>query len=82
MHHYVGSDLVFRRFDTGRKGADARPKTGTLADRWEIFLRYWSYARTTGYGKALHIACRNLFGVDDLMSAGPSLDGYRRVNEQ
>ena len=81
MHHYVGSDLVSAGMTPAEK-AQMYDQSRDLADRWEVFLRYWKYARTTGYGKALHIACRDLFGVDDLMSAAPSLDGYRRVNEQ
>ena len=81
MHHYVGSDLVSAGM-TPAEQARMYDQSRDPADRWDIFLRYWQYARTTGYGKALHIACRDLFGVDDLMSAAPSLDGYRRVNEQ
>ena len=81
MHHYVGSDLVSAGL-TPTEQAQMYDQNRDLADRWEIFLRYWRYARTTGYGKALHIACRDLFGVDDLMSAAPSLAGYQRVNEQ
>ena len=81
MHHYVGSDLVSAGM-TPAEQAQMYDQSRDLADRWDLFLSYWKYARTTGYAKALHIACRDLFGVDDLMSAAPSLDGYRRVNEQ
>jgi hypothetical protein len=81
MHHYVGSDL-FSAGMTPDEQAQMYDQSRDPADRWSIFLRYWQYARTTGYGKALHIACRDLFSVDDLMTAAPSLDGYRRVNEQ
>ena len=81
MHHYVGSDLVSAGM-TPDEQALMYDQSRDLADRWDVFLSYWKYARTTGYGKALHIACRDLFGVDDLMSAAPSLDGCRRVNEQ
>lgn len=81
MHHYVGSDLVSAGM-TPAEQARMYDQERDPAERWAIFLRYWEYAKTTGYAKALHIACRDLFGVDDLMSAAPSLDGYRRVNEQ
>lgn len=81
MHHYVGSDLVSAGL-TPAEQARMYDQSRDPADRWDIFLRYWQFAKTTGYAKALHIACRDLFGVDDLMSAAPSLDGYRRVNEQ
>ena len=81
MHHYVGSDLVSAGL-TPTEQAEMYDQSRDLADRWEIFLRYWQFAKTTGYAKALHIACRDLFGVDDLMSAEPSLDGYRSVNAQ
>lgn len=81
MHHYVGSDLVSAGM-TPAEQARMYDQSQDPADRWDIFLRYWQYAKTTGYAKALHIACRDLFGVDDLMSAAPSLEGYHSVNEQ
>ncbi len=81
MHHYVGSDLVSAGM-TPDEQERMYDQSRDPADRWAIFLRYWQFAKTTGYAKALHIACRDLFGMDDLMSAAPSLAGYRSVNEQ
>ena len=81
MHHYVGSDLVSAGM-TPSEQTQMYDQSQDPAERWGIFLRYWEYAKTTGYAKALHIACRDLFGVDDLMSAVPSLEGYQSVNEQ
>ena len=81
MHHYVGSDLVSAGMMPAER-AQMYDQSREPADRWDIFLRYWRFAKTTGYAKALHIACRDLFGVDDLMSAAPSLEGYQSVNEQ
>ena len=81
MHHYVGSDLVSAGMTPGEQAA-MYDQSRDPAERWDIFLRYWEFAKTTGYAKALHIACRDLFGFDELMSAAPSLEGYQSVNAQ
>ena len=81
MHHYVGSDLVSAGMTPGEQAA-MYDQSRDPAERWDIFLRYWKFAKTTGYAKALHIACRDLFGFDELMSAEPSVAGYLSVNEQ
>src|SRR5690348_5527596 len=37
-----------------------------LQKRWESFAPYWPFTRTTGYGRCLLIAARDLFGVEDI----------------
>jgi predicted TIM-barrel fold metal-dependent hydrolase len=34
--------------------------------RWRLFSPYWERAKTTGYGRALLIAVRDLYGIDDI----------------
>ena len=65
---YASSDLV----------SAGMPKAGleflldpnrSLEERWEKFEPFWGAARTTGYGRVLQIAARDLFGVDDINSS-------------
>jgi predicted TIM-barrel fold metal-dependent hydrolase len=37
-----------------------------LDKRWAEFAPFWKHVRTTGYGRALLIAARDLFGIDDI----------------
>lgn len=40
----------------------------SLEERWKAMEPYWEMARSTAYGRMTLIACRDLFGVDDLTS--------------
>jgi uncharacterized protein len=35
-------------------------------EKWRVFSRYWPYTRNTGYGEALRIAIRDIYGVDEI----------------
>lgn len=37
-----------------------------LEQRWKILAPYWQFTRTTGYGRCILIAARDLFGIDDI----------------
>jgi predicted TIM-barrel fold metal-dependent hydrolase len=37
-----------------------------LEQRWQSFAPYWRFTRTTGYGRCMQIAARDLFGIDDI----------------
>ena len=63
LTHYFSSDLVSAGLsDEGI--AFARDATKPLMKRWEAVERYWEAARNTGYGRALDIAARELYGVE------------------
>lgn len=49
----------------------------SLDARWRDFAPYWNHVRTTGYGRAVLLAARDLFGVDDLSDAT-----YRTLSER
>ena len=40
-----------------------------FGERWAKFAAYWPHVRTTGYGRALIIAARDLHGVEDITDA-------------
>jgi glucuronate isomerase len=63
--HYVADDLSSAgiTLDEWEKVVDpSRP----WEERVAIFEAYWEYAKTTGYGQALRIALRDLYGVEDI----------------
>jgi predicted TIM-barrel fold metal-dependent hydrolase len=63
--HYASSDLVSAGMSIptlGRIRDAARP----LEERWREFAPSWRHARTTGYGRALLLAARDLFGIEDI----------------
>jgi uncharacterized protein len=65
--HYAASDLV----SAGMALADLqrfRDTSVPLDERWSLFEPFWRYTRTTGYGRALLIAARDLFSIEDINS--------------
>ena len=63
LTHYFSCDLV----SAGLSDVDlatVRDSTKNLQDRWQIVQPYWHAAQSTGYGRALAIAARDLYGID------------------
>ncbi|MGH9626810.1 MAG: hypothetical protein ACRD7E_00375, partial [Bryobacteraceae bacterium] len=60
---YVISDVISAGL-TPEAGRVVRNIDAPAAERWAAFEPYWSYARYTGYGQALRLAVRELFGVN------------------
>jgi len=73
---YFSSDLQsagLRRTDYQAVIDPRRP----LAERWRLVEPYWQAARFTGYGQALDIVARGLYGVDGITGAT-----IERLNER
>lgn len=65
LTHYASSDLV----SAGLPPDDletARDIDRPANERWALIAPYWPHVRTTGYGRALLLAARDLFGIDDI----------------
>ncbi len=65
LRHYFNRDLI----SAGLTRADyqrAIDVTLPLVQRWELVEPYWELARYTGYGRALDIAVRGLYGLDGI----------------
>ena len=63
--HYAISDVI----SAGLSSDDlklVRDENAPAQRRWRAFEPHWENARFTGYGQALRIAIRDLYGVDDL----------------
>ncbi len=80
MLHYVEADLVSAGMARSEKNHwQAMAQDGSLPfeQRWAEFAKYWPEARLTGYGRALELCARDLYGVglDDMsLSTGTRLN--------
>jgi len=63
LQHYFSSDLVSAGLSDAGLVA-ARDSSQPLAKRWELVETYWNAARHTGYGQALDLAAKGVYGVD------------------
>ena len=61
--HYTKSDVL----SAGLKPDDLRRVTDTkqsIGERWKIIEPYWEVSRFTGYGRALDISVKAIYGID------------------
>lgn len=63
--HYTSDDLVSAGM-APRAVADLQNPDIPLEKRWSGFAPFWPYTRTTGYGRCMLIAARDLFGIEDI----------------
>jgi len=63
--HYLLDDLIAAGMPEETKKFLTRRDAGDR-ERWRVFEPYWKAARFTGYGQALRIAVRDLFGVEEI----------------
>lgn len=74
--HYCNADLLSAGMP--KEHVDGLlDRTIPLDQRWATFAPHWEYARTTGYGQAVTLAARHVFGVDDLRA-----DTYRDLSNR
>jgi hypothetical protein len=66
--HYALNDVI-----SAGLGADAqklaRDESAPPERRWEAFEPAWNHARFTGYGQALRIAIRDIYGFEEISRA-------------
>ena len=65
LGHYASSDLVSAGMPIATL-EEVRDPNRPLDERWAKFAPHWRHVRTTGYGRALLIAARDLHGVEDI----------------
>jgi uncharacterized protein len=66
--HYIDSDLVA----AGMSGEDLNRLLSRDVDpiaKWKILEPWWPAAKNTGYGRAVRLAIRDLYGVNDIDEA-------------
>ncbi len=63
--HYTDADLVSAGMPAEAVRSLQNPEI-PLEKRWKDFAPYWPFTRTTGYGRCMLIAARDLFGIEDI----------------
>jgi len=63
--HYASSDLVSAGLPADRM-VWLRRTDVPLDERWAVFAPHWRAARTTAYGRAVLLAARELYDVEDI----------------
>jgi predicted TIM-barrel fold metal-dependent hydrolase len=80
LSHYLDSDLAVSGMPEDKMArffsAEEEP-----AGKWELLAPHWGAVRQTGYGQAVRLACRELYGVEDLSaeSVAEVQAGYERT---
>jgi hypothetical protein len=65
LSHYFSCDLV----SAGLSRTDLQRVTTTnlpVMEKWQILEPYWNVAHHTGYGRALDLAVRGIYGIDGI----------------
>ncbi|HEX9016867.1 MAG TPA: hypothetical protein VF960_12820, partial [Chloroflexota bacterium] len=65
LSHYASADLVSAGMPMSTL-LEVRDSSRPLDERWAKFAPYWEHSRTTGYGRSLLIAARDLYGIEDI----------------
>ncbi|MCX8036232.1 MAG: amidohydrolase [Candidatus Sumerlaeia bacterium] len=78
LNHYLDSDLV----SAGMSQKDYNAFFTTQMDpqaKWRLIAPFWPAVKNTGYGQAVTIALRELYGVDELSekTVGRIAEAYR-----
>jgi len=68
FQHYASSDLVSAGMSE-QTLEELRDPEQPLDERWAEFAPTWAHVRTTAYGRALLLAARDLFEIDDINEA-------------
>jgi hypothetical protein len=78
LRHYFSCDLVSAGLEP-RKLEYVRDPGAPLQERWKLAEPYWEAARGTGYGRALDIAARDLYGFEriDGSTVAPLDEAFR-----
>jgi len=83
LTHYFSCDLVSAGLAPKDLGK-VTDSSGDLMKRWDMAEPYWQAARSTGYGRALDIAARGLYGIESVNrdTIGPLNDAFLAAREK
>jgi len=65
FEQYSGTDLVAAGMPAEHLEAMKDPSV-SLKERWAMASPYWPYAKTTGFGQAIRMAARDIYGIADI----------------
>ncbi len=65
LSHYLNSDLLTAGMPPADLGRFFSPEVDPV-DKWRLIEPYWAAVKNTGYGQAVVLSIRELYGVDEL----------------
>ena len=80
VKHYVLQDAVAAGLPRDSVALVSNTKASG-ADRWRAFEPFWKHVRFTGYGQALRVAIRDIYGVEEISAATLSKINHRMSQE-
>jgi hypothetical protein len=82
LSHYFNSDLLTAGMPPASYDKFFSPTIDPIK-KWDLIRPYWPYVKSTGYGQAVRIALRDLYGVEELSSKTIHLvqGGYEKIRK-
>ena len=65
LSHYFNKDLISAGLPLSNYQKIAENSI-SVTDKWKIIEPYWEVSKYTGYGRALSIAARDIYGIDKI----------------
>ena len=63
--HYLMNDVISAGLPRASRVLIEKAETPE-PEKWRLFEPYWKFARFTGYGEALRIAMRDIYGIAEI----------------
>jgi predicted TIM-barrel fold metal-dependent hydrolase len=81
--HYIDSDMRVAGMPGEAMGKFFSPKVDPV-DKWKVLELYWPAVKNTGYGMAVRLAIKELYGVDELSASTihKVQAGYEKVRKR
>src|SRR5207247_8916170 len=79
--HYAINDAISAGLAPEFSELQPTTQPSLIAERWRQFEPFWKFARFTGYGQALRIAIRDVYGFEEIsLSTLPRINDAIRTN--
>lgn len=81
--HYAVNDAISAGLAPEWSELQPTTQASLIAERWRQFEPFWKFARFTGYGQALRIAIRDVYGFEEIsLSTLPWINEAIRTNNK
>ena len=64
--HYFPRDIISAGIDKDKFAMLCLNNCLSIAEKWEIAEKFWEHSRYTGYGQALAVTARDIYGIEDI----------------
>ena len=64
--NYQLEDLISSGASSDQLYSVFKSRDKSLEEKWDVFKNFWANTRSTGYGRAVLITAKDLYGIDDI----------------